>query len=95
LFALPTDRRLHACVELWTRKEAVLKALGVGLQVAPRDVHVLPGQAVMIDATSSGVPDQDWHVQGFSVVDGYFAAVAVAGGDVTIPDSAVPMDLSD
>jgi 4'-phosphopantetheinyl transferase len=76
LSALPTDRRLPTFFEFWARKEAVLKAMGVGLSGAS-------------EADSSR---EKWHVQAFNVADGYAAAVAVEGHDIRIPLSATQLN---
>lgn len=91
LSSLPHEERLHACVELWTRKEAVLKAMGVGLSLEPSQIQVLPGEPVSISSADVEAHDQRWQVQGFSAGDGYLAAVAVAGHDYEIPAAASPV----
>lgn len=45
--ALPLDRRAAALLRAWTRGEAVVKALGVGLDVDPRDLS--PDTARVVD----------------------------------------------
>jgi 4'-phosphopantetheinyl transferase len=40
LLATPPTQHEHAFLTAWTRKEAVLKALGVGLTMHPNQVHV-------------------------------------------------------
>lgn len=40
LGAFEPDRFEHALLMLWTRKEAVLKSMGVGLKLDPADLHV-------------------------------------------------------
>lgn len=41
LAAVPHDDQARWCAQVWTRKEALLKAAGRGLAVAPRVVHTL------------------------------------------------------
>jgi hypothetical protein len=45
--ALPPERRAAALLRAWTRGEAVVKALGVGLEVDPRDLP--PDTARLVD----------------------------------------------
>ncbi len=40
LQALPEDQRSRAFLRGWTRKEAVMKAVGLGVSLAPRSFHV-------------------------------------------------------
>jgi 4'-phosphopantetheinyl transferase len=64
LAALPADRRVRAFFECWTRKEAHLKAIGVGLSgLEPYDDD---------DAAN-------WSLHSVDAGSGYAAALAVAG----------------
>lgn len=82
LAAAPTVGRLPAFYRLWARKEAVAKALGLGLAVGLDDVHVL-GPACRPDG--SGSPDtvpvvaggRRWLVADLPATVGHSAGVAV------------------
>ncbi|MDQ1026934.1 4'-phosphopantetheinyl transferase [Streptomyces umbrinus] len=69
--------RAHAFFRCWTRKEAVVKASGVGIITDLTAVDVQPaldGPVVVTHAEPTG-PDT-WLVQDLPVVDGVFAALA-------------------
>ncbi len=63
----------------WTRKEAVVKAMGVGL-LAPLDcfdVTLTPGdRPEILRAEGDGAVARDWALRAFSPLDGYCAAIA-------------------
>jgi len=76
LKALPVSRRSGAFLSMWTRKEALLKALGVGLALDPQLIE-LEGQEVVAAPPELGEAG-DW-----TLVDvplpGYAAALALKG----------------
>jgi 4'-phosphopantetheinyl transferase len=77
LRTLPPEERVAGFFHCWTRKEAYLKATGMGLQI-PLDsfsVSVLPAKP----AQFLGGVDPRWHMDAFHPVEGYVAAVAYDG----------------
>ncbi|SER84822.1 4'-phosphopantetheinyl transferase [Streptomyces sp. yr375] len=84
LHALPVAERPSAFLRVWTRKEAVLKALGVGLGVSPRGLEVtapdLPPAVLSWPEPSTARPPG--LAMADLVVDGVHpAAVAVTGAE--------------
>jgi 4'-phosphopantetheinyl transferase len=82
LASLPPDRRTQAFFDLWARKEAYLKAIGVGLAAMDADVKPNRGQR------------DEWLLTAFDAGAGYAAAVAVEGRSVLVPAAAQPLQLS-
>lgn len=76
LGALPADEALRWFFRLWVAKEAVLKAGGMGLSAALREVEPPRGRPDSIAAHG----DPFW-VSELAVSDGYVAAIAVSGAD--------------
>jgi 4'-phosphopantetheinyl transferase len=80
---LPGERRLHRLFELWTLKEACLKARGDGLAVAPGDLsfRLRAGRppAVSFAGALSGSPGA-WRFAVESLASGHLVAVAVRCG---------------
>jgi len=77
LIGLPPEERPHAFFDCWTRKEAYLKARGVGLQI-PLDsfsVSLLPGQP----AEFLGGVESCWHLAALPSVEGYAGALVYDG----------------
>ena len=74
LQALPAEVRAVALYRCWTQKEAVLKALGVGLLYPPRHVNVLAdgGKSHVVSALG-----RNWLVRRVDAPVGYAAAVAI------------------
>lgn len=71
----PPDRALGDFFQLWTCKEAALKAAGVGLRLDPRSIHV--GFAAEPAFPLVEIGDIRWRILTAGPLDGYRAAVAV------------------
>ena len=76
--SLPDDQRLVASFECWTRKEAYLKGVGVGLRAPLDEVEVWDGRS------TTTVLD-GWRVQSFHLFDGYASAVAAQDAGEWLP----------
>lgn len=71
---LPAEQRNRALYRCWTRKEAVLKALGTGLLYPPQQVNVVAGTKRTCVIRLFG---RDWLVRQVAAPRGYAAAVAI------------------
>jgi 4'-phosphopantetheinyl transferase len=82
LRTLPPEARVEGFFHCWTRKEAYLKATGMGLQI-PLDsfsVSVLPAKP----AQFLGGVEARWHMDSFHPAEGYVAAVVYDGAPGSI-----------
>ncbi|MCX7792272.1 MAG: 4'-phosphopantetheinyl transferase superfamily protein [Chloroflexaceae bacterium] len=82
LASLPPAQRSRGFYRCWTRKEAFVKALGVGLSLPLRsfDVTPLPGApAALVDSPSLTDGHTIWTICDVPLSDGYVAALAVEG----------------
>jgi 4'-phosphopantetheinyl transferase len=78
----PPEARVEGFFHCWTRKEAYLKATGMGLQT-PLDgfsVSLLPDEP----AQFHGGVDSRWHLAAFHPAEGYVAAVVYDGAPCSI-----------
>jgi 4'-phosphopantetheinyl transferase len=77
LRALPPEARVDGFFRCWTRKEAYLKATGMGLQIPLNSfaVSLAHGEAAQF---LTGV-DPRWHLEAYHPAEGYVAAVAYDG----------------
>jgi surfactin synthase thioesterase subunit/phosphopantetheinyl transferase len=81
LRSLPGDRRHEAFFACWTRKEAYLKATGMGLSLPLDcfDVTVIPGQAALLATRHDPAAAQRWSLRDLEPGPGYAGAVAAEG----------------
>jgi 4'-phosphopantetheinyl transferase len=91
LRTLPTEARVEGFFHCWTRKEAYLKATGMGLQI-PLDsfaVSLLPGKP----AEFLGGVEPRWHLDTYHPAEGYVAAVVYDGAQCSPKYFPVDSDL--
>ncbi|NNE99542.1 MAG: 4'-phosphopantetheinyl transferase superfamily protein [Pyrinomonadaceae bacterium] len=83
LLALPSERRPIGFFNCWTRKEAIIKALGTGLAM-PLDKYEVSlsskSEKVKLIETHGGQEDvQEWSLFSLAPKPGYVGAVALKG----------------
>jgi 4'-phosphopantetheinyl transferase len=86
LYAATAALRPHMFFEGWTRKEAYLKALGVGLSVPLNRVEVLPalGRVLPVCFQADEMDGPHWYMHPLAVKEGYSACLVVEGEQCTI-----------
>lgn len=76
LQGLPPGQQELAFFEIWTRKEAFIKAIGEGLYYPLNAFDVSLGQAACLESIL-GQPATGWNLQAFAPAPGYVGAVVV------------------
>ena len=87
LAALPPDRRCEAFFACWARKEAYIKARGLGLSLAldAFDVSLAPGEPAALLATRDDPAERDrWSVRALDPGPGLAGAIAAERRDWTL-----------
>ena len=86
LNALPAQLRCQAFYRCWVRKEAYVKARGMGLSVPldSFDVSLNPGSSAALLASTEPSDVLNWGLKDLVVADGYIGAVAAEGNDWTV-----------
>lgn len=85
LMALPSEQREAAFFNCWTRKEAYIKAHGLGLSLAldSFDVSLAPNEpAVLHETRSDPSIASRWTLLSLEVDSGYAGALAVEGAEL-------------
>ncbi|MFC9927935.1 4'-phosphopantetheinyl transferase family protein [Streptomyces sp. NPDC127190] len=91
----PGDRRSMAYLRCWTRKEAVLKAVGTGVVGDLTLLEVSPREEVARVLHGTGEGPSDWHVSNLGPLPGLLAAVArPAGADRAVVVREAGADLT-
>jgi 4'-phosphopantetheinyl transferase len=80
LRSLPPSEQPGAFFRCWTRKEAYIKARGLGLALAldSFDVSLLPDDPPALSRAG------DWSIRNLDAPEGYAAAIVAEGGDFTV-----------
>jgi 4'-phosphopantetheinyl transferase len=87
LRGLPEASQAAALIALWTRKEAYLKARGIGLLLAPQEIDsvVAPGEPARLIAVSGDRAEAArWFLADIRYDPAHGAALAVEGGPVGV-----------
>ena len=79
LEARPVDQRGHAALELWTFKEAYLKAVGSGIAMTLADVEIDPDRPALLRVAGVPVVAGEWTLLSARLPGPGVAAVAVRG----------------
>ena len=86
LLKFPTDRRPHAFFDCWTRKEAFIKAQGMGLSL-PLDqfeVSIEHDQPALLHTAWDAAEASRWALVNVDAAPGYAAALAVPAGEYSL-----------
>jgi 4'-phosphopantetheinyl transferase len=83
LRALPEEQRRHEFIRLWTLKEAIAKATGLGLQMDLKSFHCSVDEiSVAFESTDWGSPE-DWALRNCSVAPHHTVSLALRGPQAT------------
>ena len=85
LLALTSEQKAHGFFNCWTRKEAYIKAHGLGLSLPLEgfDVSLIPNEPVILRATRPDPQEATrWTLLSLEVDSGYVSAVAAEGKDL-------------
>jgi 4'-phosphopantetheinyl transferase len=85
LRAVPEALRTRAFLNCWTRKEAYIKARGMGLSIPldSFDVTLTPGEPAALLRTADPADRNRWRLRDLALGDGLVGAIVAAGRDWT------------
>ena len=97
LTALAPEVLETAFYGLWTRKEAVVKALGTGLSLPLNrfSVTVPPALPRLLRGAPGNAPGRGWTLESVDLGPGYAATVAIRSADAAIRCHTLPTDWPD
>jgi 4'-phosphopantetheinyl transferase len=87
LRTLPEASRAAALYALWTRKEAYLKARGIGLLLAPQEIDttIAPGESArLLSVSGDSAEASRWFLADLNADPDHAAALASEGDPVTV-----------
>jgi 4'-phosphopantetheinyl transferase len=78
LYGVPRESRAAEFIRCWTRKEAVVKASGIGVEAALGEIDVDPGQKrSRVTHKAPGCEFDTWWVSDLNARSGLYSAIAV------------------
>jgi 4'-phosphopantetheinyl transferase len=84
---MPPSKRSRAFFRGWTRKEAIVKALGTGLGIAPDQFTVSLDPSPAYEFNIPGIPAElpaNWTLRSWSPAADYQAAIAIRSSNVAL-----------
>lgn len=92
--ALPAAERPAALLRAWTRKEACVKAEGLGLRRPLREIEVTfgPGVPGRLRAVAGAPPPAGWSLRAWVPLPGFTAALVLTAGAAAMRHRAWPED---
>jgi 4'-phosphopantetheinyl transferase len=85
LMALPSEKREIGFFNCWTRKEAYIKAHGLGLSLPLVSFDVSLGQPAILRATRPEIHETDrWTLRSLDISPNYAGALAVEDLDLSL-----------
>lgn len=89
----PPGRQHNVFFQFWTRKEALIKAIGQGLTLPLQkiDVSTTPEKPIVVPVEVEGKSrEKNWHIRDIDVFPDYAAAVAVNDNEMEISCFSLP-----
>jgi 4'-phosphopantetheinyl transferase len=77
LWDLPEEKRIGAFFRTWTRKEAYIKALGIGLSDSLNRFSVNETSPALLEHQDSLQKIESWQIHDIEISSAYSAAVAI------------------
>ncbi len=96
LEAMPQPLRLAGFFGCWARKEAYIKARGMGLSISldSFDVSLIQGETATLVGTENSSDRSNWKIENLNIDSRYAAAVAAAGHDWNVARRNWPAEAS-
>ena len=84
LLTLPAEQRMEAFFNCWTRKEAYLKAIGLGLGDYLDEIDVLPAPGKAAELQGVAIDSQQWFLHSLNPEAEFVGALAIPLEDLRV-----------